>query len=1325
MKKAKIAGLLTAAMLVSLTAQGAGVAAAAKPEGKQLISQISSQELQLPGKFTLKQTDEKLRLAGESSSAEEASYKLEQISGDQAAAAVQSKSAALNFVPSSESSKSVTVIVELQSEPLAVHEAQLKQGKMKAASNHKTVIAKEQASFQAAASRLPGAKLKHKYTKVFNGYSMTLPANQVDRLTALPGVKAVYPSHTYTVDPMTVQPLMNDSAPHIGAGLYWDSGYDGEGIKVGVIDTGVDYNHPSLKDAYKGGYDFVDDDTDPMETQPDPNDPEAATNHGTHVSGTVLGRGNPENPDGSTGWVRGVAPGADLYAYRVLGPGGSGTTEDVIAAIERSVEDGMDVINLSLGDEINDQFSADSIALNNSVLAGVVTVTSNGNAGPGDATTGTPATSELAISVGASTPPGTVPLADGKSSLTDSVSYDLRVMAYKSDSNYKELKSKSLPLVYTGLGKAEDFAGKDLTGKIAFIKRGEIAFTEKIANAKAAGAAAAIIFNRDDLEGHAGNLLEDSPKYIPTFDMKGSDGRMLLAALEKAGEGTFTLTGFGSYEDPGDEMADFSSRGPALPEYEIKPDISAPGVSIRSSVPAFDGNYEYAYDYFQGTSMAAPHVAGAAALLLDHDADLTPNQIKSLMMNTAVKLQDRSSERYSHMVQGAGRLDLGSVLEANAIAMVRETTAAVASEELTEYHTGSISYGVLKQGSEASRTVDVENISGKSVSYDITTVWYGTAPGSLAASSAQVTAAAGETSSFEVDLAIDTDMPDGRYEGEVILTETAGERVLRIPVAVYVMETIELPSVVSDVEITPDIFSPNEDGSLDTSAITFNVNAKNDYVSLDAYDDATGKWLGTIFETDGLEPGSYKLSGWNGEVVKEGEISVLPDSLYVMVPWAGTDGGDIEPIDDELVPFVVDTGAPEASVDEKLSKVTEDSAVITGQVDSDLLIDIFGEYSGIGAGAMYERNGEWLQADGTIAEDGAFTIPVPVFAGDNIYEVYVYDQAGNGMTVPAKVITYTSTANPDPTDASVTVKTPEADVKAGDPFTVEVEFAKLTDLYSAQFSLTYDTALTKGTVKPSVTMATYLEQANPGASLIYDEKLVDLGNGKHRADYILSMVGDVSGFTGSGTLAEFNFSAAVKGSYDFQLSDVRFLGSEGQEIQPGTINGGSVKVVEEPAGPGPGEHMISGSISAEAFGDEVNFDDVWYKGEDGKLQVVVEALDASGKVVKMGTVKADGTYAISVPAGTYTIRVVVPGHISKSETVKVDGAKSVSFGPLTAGDVNNDAVIDLADLNQAARAFGKSAPWSSKSIGQTDINRDGAVNILDISYILKNYGENE
>lgn len=133
-----------------------------------------------------------------------------------------------------------------------------------------------------------------------------------------------------------------------------------KGIQVAVVDTGIDYKHPLLKDNYKGGYDAVDKDNDPYETEPDPTKPPKGTSsydtsHGTHVSGTILD----------------IAPEADLYVYRVLGPYGSGTTADVIVYIERAVQDGADVINLSLGSSMNQSYSADSIAIDNAVKSGV------------------------------------------------------------------------------------------------------------------------------------------------------------------------------------------------------------------------------------------------------------------------------------------------------------------------------------------------------------------------------------------------------------------------------------------------------------------------------------------------------------------------------------------------------------------------------------------------------------------------------------------------------------------------------------------------------------------------------------------------------------------------------------------------------------------------------------------------------------------------------------------------------------------------------------------------------------------------------------------
>lgn len=166
------------------------------------------------------------------------------------------------------------------------------------------------------------------------------------------GVKSVYPDQEYEVtdtqqfDVNEVTPEMLDSAPYIEAFEAWDTGYTGKGVTVAVIDTGVDYTHPDLVHAFGDykGWDFVDNDDDPQETLiGDVLNPSLATNHGTHVAGTIAANGG----------IKGVAPDANLLAYRVLGPGGSGTTSDVVAAIERAVEDGADIMNLSLGATVN------------------------------------------------------------------------------------------------------------------------------------------------------------------------------------------------------------------------------------------------------------------------------------------------------------------------------------------------------------------------------------------------------------------------------------------------------------------------------------------------------------------------------------------------------------------------------------------------------------------------------------------------------------------------------------------------------------------------------------------------------------------------------------------------------------------------------------------------------------------------------------------------------------------------------------------------------------------------------------------------------------
>ncbi|WP_051251528.1 S8 family serine peptidase [Paenibacillus harenae] len=895
-----------------------------------------------------------------------------------------------NYVPASDSAEPIDVIVELKTDPVAVYRAKAKKGLKKSDAAYQTELSAEQAGFTASLAKL-NAKPKRQYQHVFNGYSVTMPANQVDSLLGLPGVKAIYPDLEFKVSPVdSITPNMDESAPFMGSNFLWDLGFDGTGIKVGVLDTGIDYRHPSLASAYKGGYDFVDNDADPMETPPDPNDPEAATDHGTHVSGTIAGRGDPFNPGSGTGWVRGVAYGSDLYAYRVLGPGGTGSTEDVIAAIERSVQDGMDIINLSLGSSVNDQYDATSIALNNVMLSGVVAVTANGNDGPDSYTVGSPGSADMAISVGASSPPLDIPTiqADGIEKVYASI------MAYSPELG--DLQGQTLDLVFAGLGAPEDFEGKDLNGKAALIARGSISFAEKSLNAQAAGAAAVIIYNNEP--GNFGGTLGEEGNYIPTLSISQEDGLALKAGTETSGSIPFTF----GIELEQDFMGDFSSVGPTLPGLTIKPDISAPGVAIRSSVPAFDGNYEDAYADLQGTSMASPHIAGAAALLLQKDGSMDPFEIKSLLMNNAFKLEDREGRRYSHMAQGAGRADLGHTIEAKAVVMVEQSTNAVPSGESLPYFTGSVSFGQKDAGALDTRTVTVKDIAGAASSYSIASIWHGSSVGTLTASQDNVTVSAGGTASFDLSLQVDQQAADGRYEGEIVLTGEDGH-VLQVPFSLYIGEA-DIPDAITGIALDPLFFSPNGDGATDTTDLTFKVNLASPYFSLDVYDAVTSQWKGTIVEAnDGIDPGSYILEAWNGSITNSSGSAPLEEGFYVIIPWIGADTATAVPLEEQASPFVADVNAPASALDNPAFTIQNGIGTITGQIESDFMIDLLGDYSAVGVAALYDDKG-WVQADGVIADDGSFSIQVPFKPGLKPVEVYIYDIAGNGVMEPAYLV---------------------------------------------------------------------------------------------------------------------------------------------------------------------------------------------------------------------------------------------------------------------------------------------------------------------------------
>jgi minor extracellular serine protease Vpr len=532
-------------------------------------------------------------------------------------------------------------------------------------------------------------KLRYIFTEVLQGFSVKGPKGQIEKLRGHREIMNISQVQTYQVEQPTQwkgssktsedpppSEKYNPNGPEnielIGGekvrGIFdkHDNRLTGRGVTVGVIDTGVDYSHPDLSKNYGGGHDLVDNDKDPMETRAQQGEP---TLHGTHVAGIIAANGK----------MKGVAPEAKIIAYRALGPGGSGTTEQVLAAIDQAAKDKVDIVNLSLGNSINGPDLPISIALNKLTDKGIVAVTSSGNSGPNKWTVGSPGTATKAISVGASTPNLKIPyiIIEGsrnKIRLEPMVGAD------------RWVRDRSQEMAYGGIGKKDQLA--NVKGKIALIKRGELTFTEKAIHAQQAGAVGVIIYNNTE-GSFVGNLQVDVG--LPVASISKEEGDQIARQLEKGPQHIRIIE-----ETEQDALASFSSRGPVTRTWEIKPDILAPGVAIQSTVPG-------GYLSLQGTSMAAPHVAGACALIKQAHPDWSPLQIKAAIMNHALPIYSTSGDKYRTFEQGAGRIQMEEAVKAESL-----------------ISPGSLQFGkfALKDSNhEHLARVKVENVGSKTVKY--------------------------------------------------------------------------------------------------------------------------------------------------------------------------------------------------------------------------------------------------------------------------------------------------------------------------------------------------------------------------------------------------------------------------------------------------------------------------------------------------------------------------------------------------------------------------------------------------------------------------------
>ncbi|WP_129688209.1 S8 family serine peptidase [Gottfriedia acidiceleris] len=796
-----------------------------------------------------------------------------------------------------DSDAELSVIVQFKSEPAktAVVMEELK-GKTLSSSEAQTNVENEHKKFQTdlqnvfkkeLAQKKSPFKITKSYKRVFNGVAMTLPANKVKELLQSDAVKAVWSNAQMQAEPPIEDQVTNgtfttkvsESSAVMGVDKLHQEGYTGKGIKVGVIDTGIDYNHPDLKAAYKGGYDFVDNDNDPMETtyddwnksgQPeDSNGSKYYTVHGTHVAGIIAGQGTNKSDYAVTG----IAPEADLYSYRVLGAYGRGTTDNIIAAIDKAVTDGMDVINLSLGSSINDSLDPASIAINNSVLAGVVAVVAAGNSGNGLYTLGTPGSAALALTVGASSAPITFPTFKGSLQVgNESTPADLRFMGKGFPDHIESLKGKSLPIMDVNYGFEQDYINQDVTGKIVLMRRNDGTLTQNIKIAIAKGAAAIFIWNDNPTEGQIPILLPDSYDLVPVFSVNNEQG---LQLKEKAASNNavFSFNEMGSVKSIGDLLADFSSRGPARPSFDIKPEVTAPGVAIMSTVPSYNngpshiGDYQYSYARLSGTSMATPNVTGVAALMLQANPNLQPEDVKTTLMNTA----DPLAQSYSVYEEGAGRVDAYEAVHADTQIQVEDKTTTLIDGKYKKIkeETGEISFGLLTYNGEDildSRSVTLQNNGKQQKTFNVDVHFQTNERGSKDAvkngvkilTDSTVKVKGNSQKKATLSLFIPKSAEKGPYEGYIVYTnQNNPAETYQVPFAVrYVEEGIEIDN--SD-PINP-MFRTLDGITESFAPITFNgtgasVILKSPMKSIDLVlvDAKTNKEIGYVGTLDGTK----------------------------------------------------------------------------------------------------------------------------------------------------------------------------------------------------------------------------------------------------------------------------------------------------------------------------------------------------------------------------------------------------------------------------------------------------------------------------------------
>ena len=866
-------------------------------------------------------------------------------------------------------------VVKLAGSPVTVVSS-LMPGKQLSTASRQTIVQNLDAQQNAMVPMIQstGVQVLARFQHAINGIKVMATPDQVAALKALPGVLAVKPVQTYF--------LTNaESVPFIGAPQVWQGppGLHGEHIKVAIIDTGIDYTHanfggPGTVAAFqaaaatstmpadptmfgptapkvKGGTDLVGDaynaNIPGSMPVPDPN-PLDCNGHGSHTSGTAAGLGvtaagttYPGPYDGSTPSNAfiigpGVAPLADLYAVRVFGC--SGSTNVVVDALDWAAANNMQVVSMSLGSNFGSEETADAEESENLVNAGIVVVAASGNAGPIPYITSSPGAGEKVISVAAMDshqnfpavnlaliPSGNI-VALNANGATFSDGTTLPVVVLLNPNGTPSLGCN--PAEYTNAG---------VQGKLVVTLRGTCARVARAIFGQQAGAAAVAMVNTSagypPYEGPITSNPDTGIPYTVTIPFLGIQGPPSSAdATAMRASTSATMSNTGLTNPTFGQFASFSSGGPRLLDGHLKPEITAPGVSIFSTLSG-SGNGGL---FESGTSMATPHVAGSAALTIQAHPTWSASDIANAVVNTAdaTKLVG-----YTATLGGNGLVQPLPATKTAVSLHAQDGTPSLSFgvAEFTSNYSGSANLYLQNHGSSPA-SFNVSVAQGVSSPHTVSVANSVSVPGHATAvlkvSLAVPAATNGDSSAFRV------------VEGQIVLTPTSGNNGVKLSAPYYLVTRAR--SLVKAKQV----------GSLNSNAGTATVNVSN-----------TGSLVpGSVdFYAWGLSGGQYGPSQpYSLRAV--GAQSFTDPSLGQIVVFAVSTAGRISTFDPEEIDIPVDVngdGTPDYIV------VAADLGALQGLANTGQVVTAVFQVGGGGV----------LEFFATAPTDGS-TILMPVVAGD-------------------------------------------------------------------------------------------------------------------------------------------------------------------------------------------------------------------------------------------------------------------------------------------------------------------------------------------------------